>query len=67
MTVEPWAIDEVVYNEDTLRDTTDEERTGGGDLEIGRDSYADRARTRQVDRPSFYLPNWESWAAALSA
>lgn len=67
MTVEPWAVDQAVYNEDTLRDTTDEERAGGGDLEIAQTSYRDRALLRGVDRPGFYTPNWESWAAALSA
>jgi len=68
VTREPWAFDEQVYNEDTTRDTTDDALPGGGDMELlGVDGYATRARTRQVDRPGFYLPNWESWAAALSA
>jgi len=67
VTAEPWAMDEAIYNEDTLRDTTDEERSGGGDLDLGSTSHAERARLRQVDRPGFYLPNWEQWSASLSA
>lgn len=67
MTVEPWAVDQQVYNRDTTRDTEEDERLGGGDEEIGSTSHADRARLRQVDRPGFYYPNWENWAAMLSA
>ena len=67
MTVEPWAIDRDVYNADTTRDTTEDAAAAGGDEELAKNAYKDRATTRQVDRPGFYTPNWESWAAALSA
>ena len=40
---------------------------GGGALDLGSQSHATRARMRQVDRPGFYTPNWEAWAAMLSA
>lgn len=67
VTREPWAEDEKIYNRDTTRDTTMDERAGGGALDLGSISHATRARLRQVDRPGFYLPNWEKWAASLSA
>ena len=67
VTREPWVFDEKVYNRNTTRDTTDDERAGGGALDLGSSSHATRARERQVDRPGFYLPNWELWAASLSA
>ena len=37
------------------------------ELDTYHQSHADRAKMRQVDRPGFYMPNWEKWAAALSA
>jgi len=64
---EPWAVDEQVYNHDTLRDTTDEERAGGGALDLGSISHATRSKAGQVDRASFYQPSWEKWSASLSA
>ena len=67
VTREPWVFDERIYNRDTTRDTTDDERAGGGALDLGSSSHATRARNGQVDRPSFYSPNWEKWAASLSA
>jgi len=67
ITREPWCVDEKIYNEDTTRDTTDDERAGGGALDLGSISHATRARARQVDRQGFYMPNWEKWSAALSA
>lgn len=67
VTREPWVHDERVYNRDTTRDTTDDERAGGGALELGSISHATRAKARQVDRPGFYFPNWEKWSAGLSA
>lgn len=66
-TREPWAVDEQIYNRDTTRDTTMDERAGGGALDLGSSSHATRARVRQVNRPGFYMPNWERWAAMLSA
>ena len=67
VTSEPWAIDQQVYNRDTTRDTEDDEALGGGDSELGSTAFAERARLRQVDRPGFYTPNLEKWAAMLSA
>ena len=67
MTNEPWIRDEIFYNKDTTRDTTDDERAGGGALDLGSVSHATRAKARQVERPSFYQPNFERWQAALSA
>ena len=67
VTREPWCIDEKIYNRDTTRDTTMDERAGGGALDLGSISHATRAKNRQVDRPGFYMPNWEKWAAMLSA
>ena len=67
VTREPWAIDEQIYNRDTTRDTTDDERAGGGAFDLGSISHASRARSRQVNRPGFYMPNHEKWAAMLSA
>ena len=67
VTREPWVYDEKVYNRNTTRDTTDDERAGGGALELGSISHATRAKSRQVDRPGFYAPNWEKWSASLSA
>ena len=40
---------------------------GGGALDLGSASHKTRARCGQVDRQSFYQPNWEKWAASLSA
>jgi hypothetical protein len=40
---------------------------GGGALDLGSMSHATRARLRQVNRPGFYMPNFEKWAAMLSA
>ena len=67
VTREPWAIDEQIYNRNTTRSTLNEERAGGGALEFGSQSHATRALLRQVDRAGFYMPNWERWAASLSA
>ena len=67
MTREPWVTDQQIYNADTTRDTTDDGRAGGGALDLGSVSHETRARERQVDRPGFYLPNWEKWSAMLSA
>ena len=67
VTREPWAVDEQIYNRDSLRDTTMDARAGGGALDLGSSSHASRARKRQVDRPGFYQPNYERWAAMLSA
>ena len=67
ITREPWAVDEAVYNEDTLRDTRGEERAGGGALDLGSSSHNTRARAGQVQRSSFYFPNFERWASMLSA
>ena len=67
VTREPWVYDERIYNRDTTRDTTDDERSGGGTFDLGSSSHATRARERMVDRPGFYSPNWERWAASLSA
>ena len=67
VTREPWCVDEKIYNEDTTRDTTDDERAGGGALDLGSVSHATRARLRQVGRPGFFMPNYEKWAAMLSA
>ena len=67
VTREPWCVDEAFYNRNTTRDTTMDERAGGGALDLGSISHATRARARQVDREGFYMPNWEKWAAALSA
>lgn len=61
VTREPWAIDEQIYNRDTTRDTTMDERAGGGALDLGSISHATRSKARMVDRPGFYLPNWEKW------
>jgi len=66
-TREPWVYDEKIYNEDTLRDTTEDERAGGGALDLGSISHASRAQSRQVDREGFYMPSWEQWSASLSA
>lgn len=67
VTREPWAVDEQFYNRNSTRDTTLDARAGGGDFELGSISHATRARARQVDRPGFYMPNWEKWSASLSA
>ena len=67
VTREPWAHDEAVYNINTTRDTTDDERAGGGALDLGSSSHKTRAKFNKVDRPGFYQPNWEKWSAALSA
>ena len=67
VTREPWCEDEKIYNRNTTRSTIGEERAGGGALDLGSSSHATRARLRQVDRAGFYMPNWERWAASLSA
>lgn len=67
VTREPWCEDEKFYNRNSTRDTTMDERAGGGALDLGSISHATRARARQVSRSGFYMPNWEKWAAALSA
>ena len=67
VTREPWAVDEWYYNKNTTRDTRMDERAGGGALDLGSMSHATRAKLRQVDRQGFYLPNYEKWAAMLSA
>ena len=40
---------------------------GGGALDLGSISHKTRAKMRQVSRPGFYMPNYERWAAMLSA
>lgn len=67
VTREPWAVDEHIYNRDTTRDTTMDEGAGGGAFDLRSISHATRARLRQVDRPGFFMPNYERWAAMLSA
>ena len=67
VTREPWAVDEQIYNKNTTRDTTLDERAGGGALDLGSISHATRAKARQVSRPGFYMPNWEKWQSMLSA
>lgn len=67
VTREPWAVDEWFYNRQTTRDTRSDNRAGGGALDLGSVSHASRAKLRQVDRAGFYMPNWEKWAASLSA
>ena len=67
VTREPWWHDEQVYNRDTTNDTSQMYRAGGGALDMGSISHKTRAKMRQVDRPGFYTPNYEKWAALLSA
>ena len=67
VTREPWHVDEQIKNRNTTRDTTDEYSHGGGLKDLGSQSHAARAKMRQVSRPGFYMPNWEQWAAKLSA
>ena len=67
ITREPWCEDEKVYNRNTTRDTSLDERAGGGAFDLGSISHRTRAAARQVDRSGFYMPNHERWAAALSA
>ena len=67
VTREPWCEDEKYYNRNSTRDTTMDERAGGGALDLGSISHATRARARQVNRSGFYMPKWEKWSAALSA
>ena len=67
ITREPWCEDEKVYNRNTTRDTTMDERAGGGAFDLGSISHKTRAAARQVARSGFYMPNHGKWAAALSA
>jgi hypothetical protein len=67
ITREPWCEDEKVYNRNTTRDTSLDERAGGGAFDLGSISHKTRAAARQVERSGFYMPNHEKWAAALSA
>ena len=67
MTKEPWTHDLELYNKDSLRDTTDDDRMGGGALDLGSSSHKSRSKAGMVQRDSFYMTAWEKWASSLSA
>lgn len=67
ITREPWRVDSEFYNRNTTRNTIDDDLSGGGVAELGSTSYSERACNGRLPRPSFHMPNYERWAASLSA
>ena len=66
-THEPWAVDEAIYLSAAEQHGYVSLGDSGVDHGGSGEPFEERPQRVHFDRPGFYQPNWEQWAAALSA